>query len=47
MSYDEISTSLTEVETVINAKPLTYVYDDEESVFYLLTLSDFMADESQ
>lgn len=32
MSYDEMSTLSTEVEAVINARLLTYVYDDEESV---------------
>ena len=37
-SYDEMCTLLTEVEAVINARPLTYVYDDEESVSYPLTV---------
>lgn len=32
LSYDEMSTLSTEVEAVINARLLTYVYDDEESV---------------
>ena len=42
VSYDEMCTLLTEVEGVINARPLTYVYDDEESVSYPLTPSDLI-----
>nr|XP_058947749.1 uncharacterized protein LOC131775653 [Pocillopora verrucosa] len=41
-SYDEMCTLLTEVEAVINARPLTYVYDDKESVSYPLTPSDLI-----
>ena len=48
LSYDELNTSLTEVEGVINARPLTYVYDDRESISYPLTPSDLiMVDVSQ
>ena len=39
VTYDELATILTEVESVINARPITYVYDDEESVSYALTPS--------
>ena len=35
-------TLLNEVEAVINARPLTYVYDEEESVSYPLTPSDLI-----
>ena len=42
LSYDEMSTLLTEVEAVINARPLTYVYDDQESVSHPLTPSDLI-----
>ena len=42
VSYDEMCTLLTEVEAVINARPLTYVYEDEESVSYPLTPSDLI-----
>lgn len=42
VSYDEMCNMLTEVEAVINATPLTYVYDDEESVSYPLTPSDLI-----
>ena len=42
LTYDEMNTLLTEVEGVINARPLTYVYDDEESVSYPLTPSDLI-----
>ena len=35
-------TLLTEVEGVINSRPLTYVYDDEESVSHPLTASDLI-----
>ena len=37
VTYYELATILTEVESVINARPITYVYDDEESVSYALT----------
>ena len=39
LSYDELSTILIEIESIINARPLTYVYDDIESVSYPLTPS--------
>jgi hypothetical protein len=39
VTYYELATILTEVESVINARPITYVYDDEESVSYALTPS--------
>ena len=40
LNYDELNTLLTEVEGLINARPLTYVYDDEESVSHPLSPSD-------
>ena len=42
LNYDELRTLLIEVEGVINARPLTYVYDDNESVLYPLTPSDLI-----
>ena len=42
LMYDELHTLLTEVEGLINARPLTYVYDDEESISYPLTPSDLI-----
>ncbi|XP_046856152.1 uncharacterized protein LOC124449257 [Xenia sp. Carnegie-2017] len=32
LTYDELHTIVVEIEGVINARPLTYVYDDEEAV---------------
>ena len=32
LCYDELHTILLEIESVINARPITYVYDDDESV---------------
>lgn len=48
LSFDELGTLLTKVEGVINAKPLTYVYDNQESISYSLTSpTQFMADALQ
>ena len=43
LSYDELNTILTEVESIINARPLTYVYDDTESISYPLTPSHLIS----
>lgn len=42
LTHEELSTLLTEIEGLINARPLTYVYDDEESISYPLTPSDLI-----
>ena len=42
LDYDELSTALTEIEGVINARPTTYVYDDEKSVLYALSPSQLI-----
>ena len=39
LSFEELSTLLTEVECVVNARPLAYVYDDLDSVNFALTPS--------
>ena len=39
LDYDELLTAVVEIEAVINARPLTYVYDDEESPSSPLTPS--------
>ncbi len=38
-----MNTILTEVESIINARPLTYVYDDTESISYPLTPSHLIS----
>ena len=38
LDYDELQTAVMEIEAIVNARPLTYVYD-EESVSTPLTLS--------
>jgi hypothetical protein len=43
LSYEELSTILIEVKSIINARPLTYVYDDTESVSYPLTPSHLIS----
>jgi hypothetical protein len=42
LSVDELQTILTEIEAVINARLITYVYGDDESVSYPLTPSDLI-----
>ena len=39
MSTEELNTLLVEVESVINCRPLTYVYDDQEGISFALTPS--------
>ena len=39
LSFEELSTLLTEVECVVNARPLVYVYDDLDGVNFALTPS--------
>ena len=42
LSVEELGTLLTEVESVINARPLTYVYDDTEGYSYPLCPSHLL-----
>ena len=42
LGFDELNTILIEIEAVINSRPITYVYDDEESRSYPLTPSDLI-----
>ena len=42
LDYDELLTVLVEIEGIINARPITYVYDDEESVSYALSPSQLI-----
>ena len=39
LNFDELNTILIEIEGVINARPLTYVYDDEDPLSSVLTPS--------
>ena len=43
LTLEELNTVLIETEAVINARPITYVYDDEESVSYPLTPSQLIS----
>ena len=42
LSVDELQTILTEIEAVINARPITYVYGDDESISNPLTPADLI-----
>ena len=42
LDYDELLTVLIEIEGIINARPITYVYDDEGSVSYALSPSQLI-----
>ena len=39
LSYDELQTLVVEIEGIVNARPITYVYDDTESISFALTPS--------
>ena len=41
LDYDELNTALVETESIINSRPLTYIYGDDESISHLLTPSHF------
>ena len=42
LKFAELRTVLVEIENVINSRPLTYIYDDEEGVNYPLTPSQLI-----
>ena len=42
LNYDELQTTMVEIEAIVNARPLTYVYDDEESISTPLTPSHLL-----
>ena len=42
LTLEELNTVLIEIEAVINSRPITYVYDDEESLSYPLTPSQLI-----
>ena len=37
LTFEEMNTVLIEVESVLNARPLTYVEDDQDGVSYMLS----------
>jgi len=42
LNYSELQTILTEVENVINSRPPTYIFDDQEGISYPLTPSQLI-----
>ncbi|CAB4016096.1 integrase core domain [Paramuricea clavata] len=42
LNYDELYTILTEVESIMNDRPITYIYDDVESISYALSPSQLV-----
>ena len=42
LNFDELNTVLVEIESVINSRPVTYVYVDEDANSYPLTPSDLI-----
>ena len=44
LNFEQLRTLMVEIESVINARPITYVYDDTNSISYPLTPSDLIYD---
>ena len=42
LTFEEMRTILVEIETTLNNRPITYVYDDEEGISYPLTPSNLI-----
>ena len=42
LHFEELNTVLIEVQSIINCRPLTFVYDDSEGVSYALTPSHLL-----
>lgn len=40
--YEELHTLLVEIEGIVNARPITYIYDDTEGISYPLTPSEII-----
>lgn len=42
LTYDELATILTEIESTLNNRPLTYLYGDDEGTSYAVTPADLI-----
>ena len=42
LKHDELNTLLIEVESILNSRPLAYVFDDSEGISYALSLSHLL-----
>ena len=42
LNFEQLRTLMVEIESVINVSPITYVYDDTNSIPYPLTPSDLV-----
>jgi len=42
LNFEQLLTLMVEIQSVINTRPITYMYDDTNSIFYPLTPSDLV-----
>jgi hypothetical protein len=42
LTFEELRTVLVEIEATLNNRPLTYMYDDDKGICYLLTPSQLI-----